>query len=215
MNMGRLIKWAKRARIPAAGQSGFSLVELLISLSVLSIFLVAIYTILLGQTRSYTTQEVAAGVQQTVRIAIEFMVSDLRLAGLDPLKSANTGFESALVTSFRVTSDRANIALGETEANGMVDDTNSERITYRYDSTDNSLKQVLYEGVPGKENTQTLINNVTGLTFRYFDRDGAETDMLSEIRSVDIQLTVSEPAGRDGMLSRTYSTRVRCRNMGV
>lgn len=196
------------------GSEGFSLIEMLISLAVLSLFLVAIYTILLGQTRSYTTQEVAAGAQQTVRMAIEFMASDLRLAGLDPLKSANPGFELATATAFRVTSDRVDIASGDTEANGQIDDELFERVTYRYDATDDTIDQVLYEGSPFQD-TQELVTNVTGVTFRYFDESGAETDVLSEIRSVGLLLTVEEPAGRDGMIERTYSTRIRCRNLGL
>jgi prepilin-type N-terminal cleavage/methylation domain-containing protein len=196
------------------GSEGFSLIEMLISLAVLSLFLVAIYTILLGQTRSYTTQEVAAGAQQTVRMAIEFMASDLRLAGLDPLKSANPGFELATATAFRVTSDRVDIASGDTEANGQIDDELLERVTYRYDATDDTIDQVLYEGSPFQD-TQELVTNVTGVTFRYFDQSGAETDVLSEIRSVGLLLTVEEPAGRDGMIERTYSTRIRCRNLGL
>ncbi len=193
-------------------QDGFSLIELMISLGILSLFMVAIYTILLGQTRSYTTQEVAAGAQQSARIAMEFLVNDLRLAGLNPLKTANTGFESALATSFRVTSDR--VAPGDVEANGQIDDDNFERITYFYNTVADRLEQRLYEGTPFQD-TQTLIESVSGLSFRYFDQDGAETDQLTEIRSVEIVLTVEEPAGLDGMVSRTYNTRVRCRNLGL
>jgi type IV pilus assembly protein PilW len=193
-------------------QDGFSLIELLISLGILSLFMVAIYTILLSQTRSYTTQEVAAGAQQSARIAMEFLVNDLRLAGLNPLKTANTGFESALTTSFRVTSDR--VAPGDFEANGQIDNDNFERITYFYNAVSDRLEQRLYEGTPFQD-TQTLIENVSGLSFRYFDQDGAETDQLTEIRSVEIVLSVREPAGLDGMVSRTYNTRVRCRNLGL
>lgn len=199
-------------------QAGFSLVELLISIGILSIFMVAIYTILLGQTRSYTTQEVAAGVQQTVRMGVEIMIEDLRLAGLDPKRTGGFGFESAQTTSVRITSDR--IPEGQTEANGTLDNAYSERITYYYDSVKNTLEQRLYEGTPNQD-TQTLIDNVTGVTFKYYNHEDVqlfppfESLLLRDIRTVEVLLTVTEPAGRDGMLSRTYSTQVRCRNMGL
>jgi hypothetical protein len=111
-----------------------------------------------------------------------------------------------------VTSDR--VAPGDFEANGQIDNDNFERITYFYNAVSDRLEQRLYEGTPFQD-TQTLIENVSGLSFRYFDQDGAETDQLTEIRSVEIVLSVREPAGLDGMVSRTYNTRVRCRNLGL
>ena len=35
----------------------------------------------------------------------------------------------------------------------------------------------------------------------------------ADIRTVGITLTVNRPAGRDGTVSRTYTTQVRCRNL--
>ncbi|MFZ7126570.1 MAG: PilW family protein [Desulfobacterales bacterium] len=204
---------ACRQRNHQARNGGFTLIELLISLAIFSIFMVAIYTILLGQTRSYTTQQVAAGVQGSVRAVVELMSEDLRQAGLDALNTSGAGFETATATSFRITSDR--VIPGDTQSNGTIDNTNFERITYYFDSTDNTLKQRLYEGTSSAQPGQPLLDNVTGVQFRYLDADDAETAILSEIRNVLISLTVSEPAGRDGMLSRTYNTRVRCRNMGL
>lgn len=192
-------------------EKGFTLVELLVSIAVLSIFMAAIYIILLNQTRAYTTQQVAAGAQQNVRMAIELMAADLRLAGLDPLQTAKAGFEVAGATRFRITSDRAPV--GQIEANGKIDDANFERITYFFDGT--SLRQQLYEGTSNPAPSQSLIDNVSFLSLRYLDQDGAATGILSDIRTVVIELGVQEPAGMDGVIERRYNTRVRCRNVGL
>jgi hypothetical protein len=38
-------------------------------------------------------------------------------------------------------------------------------------------------------------------------------DKLADIRTVEILVTHEEPAGRDGMVSRTLTRRVECRNL--
>jgi len=38
-------------------------------------------------------------------------------------------------------------------------------------------------------------------------------DKLADIRTVEILVTHQEPAGRDEMVSRTLTRRVKCRNM--
>ena len=60
---------------------------------------------------------------------------------------------------------------------------------------------------------------VADLTFAYFDADGnliPEADLAArrlDIRTVGIALTIERPAGRYQVVSRSYSTQVRCRNL--
>jgi hypothetical protein len=58
-------------------------------------------------------------------------------------------------------------------------------------------------------------NNVSNLIFTYYDETGAVTTSRDAIRTVEISMTVQLPAGRGGTVGRTYSTRVRCRNIGL
>ncbi len=194
--------------------AGFSLVEMLVVVAMLSVLMAATYGVMLPLRRSYTTQDVAAGAQQTARMAVEFMAKEIRLAGLNPTESGSDffGFERASATDMQFTSDRVDRASGETEANGTVDDGNSERVGYFFEASDNSLRERRYEG-SASQLTQSLVNNVQALRFRYFDADDAETATLADIRAVHISLTVEEPAGRDGLLQRTYATKVICRNL--
>jgi type IV pilus assembly protein PilW len=77
-------------------------------------------------------------------------------------------------------------------------------------------------------NTQPYIDNVTNLTFTYRDADGQDliNDLgkpdpitaladRADIRTVEISITVQEPAGRDKTVDRTYTTRVWCRNVSL
>lgn len=192
-------------------RAGFTLVEVLVTIAMLSIFVAASMAILIPLSRSYTTTDVASSAQQVVRMAVEIMANDIRLAGLDPLQQAEAGFQEANATSISFTSDR--VVDGEEEANGEIDNTNFESLNYYYEASDNTLRLRLYPGT-SSQTTQTLVENVTDLRFRYFDQDGNETGDLDEIRSVQISMTVEEPAGMDGTVVRSYATRVLCRNLG-
>jgi type IV pilus assembly protein PilW len=201
--------------------SGFTLVEILVAIAMLSIFMAASMAVLVPLSRSYTATDVASSAQQVVRMAVEVIASDIRLAGLDPLKQLQgvdgsgipiCGFQEASATSVRFTCDR--VPEGETEANGTIDDSNFENINYFYDAGAQALMLRLYAGAP-VQTSQQLVNNITNLRFRYYDEDGNETGDLTEIRAVQISMTVEEDAGMEDSIERSYSTRVLCRNLGI
>jgi type IV pilus assembly protein PilW len=201
--------------------SGFTLIEVLVTIAMISVFMAAAMGVLIPLTRSYTTTDVASSAQQVVRMAVEVMASDIRLAGLDPLQQlqgldANglplAGFQEASATLIRFTCDR--VPDGEEEANGKIDDSNFESVSYYYEAATQSLNMRLYSGAP-VQTSQQLVNNVTNLRFRYFDEEGNETGDLDEIRAVQISMTVEEDAGAEGTVERSYTTRVLCRNLGI
>ena len=78
------MNFVKTTRNFAEGNRGFSLNELLVALVIMSVVSSAIYGVFAVSSRSYTTQSVTADVQQSVRSAMEVMLHDIRVAGLDP-----------------------------------------------------------------------------------------------------------------------------------
>ena len=201
-------------------KSGFTLIEVLVTIAMVSVFIAAAMAVLIPLSRSYTATDVASSAQQVVRMAVEVIANDIRLAGLDPLRQLQgvdamglplAGFQEANATSVRFSCDR--VPDGDTEANGQIDNSNFESINYYYEAATQSLNLRLYTGAP-VQTTQQLVNNVTDLRFRYFDEDGNTTSVLSDIRSVQISMTVEEDAGNEGTVERSYTTRVLCRNMG-
>jgi type II secretory pathway pseudopilin PulG len=201
-------------------KNGFSLVELLLALGISMIILLAIYQVFTITSKNFTTQNVAANAQQSLRAAIGLMARDIRAAGLDPIDSDNFGFELAASNKIRITAD--SIDSGSGDFNGNVDETNFERITYEFLS--NQIVQTLYEGTPS-QNPAPLISNINNVEFTYFDTNDNDlidyglsppqvpADELANIRTVEISITVEEPAGRDELISRTLTRRVECRNM--
>jgi type IV pilus assembly protein PilW len=180
-------------------ESGFSLVEMMTALAALAVLFGAMYGGFERLTRSYTAENVKAGAQQTARVAVEMMVQDIRLAGLDPIGGGAAGVLAADATTFRFTAD-ANY-------DGDVDDP-FENIQYQLVGA--NVVQTNHLGAA------ELVTGVESLVFSYLDEDGATLAApvdVNAIRTVVITLTLNRPAGRAQTVSRTYTTQVRCRNL--
>ena len=194
-------------------QSGFTLIELLVAIAMVAIVLAAIVGMFERLSRSYTTQNALADLQQGVRSTLDVMADDIRMAGFNPTQSATPfGIEVANVFNLRVTSDR--------DGDGTIDTTpaGEEIITYWYNSGKKSVQKRWCEGRP-QQDTETLLGgtdnpiNVTFLSFNYLDNNDTPTSIITAIRAIEIILTAQAPAGRVGMVSRTYRTRIEGRNL--
>lgn len=208
---------------------GFTLLELVIALGLTSLVFGIIVAFLLTLTRSSCAQNAAAAAQHSARAGIEYMVHDLRMAGLDPFRTAGAGIEeiSPAGSRLRFTSDRCDHPINSTGCDrpapdGDLDD-QSEEVTYLYDTARQSLRRCFYQSDPDRETCVNLIDKVTpnpGGTplFVFLDGDNNEITMNSDrgrIRTVLITLTVHEPACFNRVMPRTYSARVSLRNVGL
>jgi type IV pilus assembly protein PilW len=200
-----IIAKSKKAPTPApADPGGFTLIELLVAMAIASVMLAAVISLFVALNKSYTRQNAAADAQQIVRSGVDFMAQSIRLAGLDPEQTGKFGIGTATATSIDFTAD-FNLSGGDPE---LPD----ERISYSFSGGElhSSLSP---PGVP-------LVDNVTDLVFTYLAADNSilatpvSTDDLAAIRTVQIALTVREPAGRGKTVARTYATEVKCRNLG-
>jgi len=187
-------------------KSGFTLIELTVVIAIMSIVLGAIFSVFAATNRSATNNEVIAEVMQNLRISIDFMEQDIRMAGLDRFDSANAGIEAATATNLRFTADR--------NMDGALNDS-IERITYFYDAANNRLRQCLWEGT--LNDWQTLAENVTNFQFSYLDADDNLLAFpiadLNQIRTVVVSISVEQPSGRSGPVERTINKRILCRNL--
>jgi prepilin-type N-terminal cleavage/methylation domain-containing protein len=200
--------------------NGLSLVELLMAMAASLIILAAAYSVFTITSKNFTTQNVAASTQQNLRAAIGLMARDIRVAGLDPAGSDSFGIRYASRTKIRFTLD--SVDSGSGDFNGTVDETNFEQITYEFQ--DGQIMQTLYEDTDS-QNAALLISNIVVAQFSYFDAANTDlidagltpprvpTDQLGDIRTVEILMTIQEPAGRDEPVSRTLTRRIECRNM--
>ncbi len=196
------------------------MVELILAMGISTLILIAIYSVFTITSKNFTTQNATASAQQSLRVAIGLMARDIRAAGLDPIDTDSFGVEHATRTKIRITAD--SIDSGTGEFNGTVDETNFERITYEFQG--NQIVQTLYEGT-ASANPAPLISNINNVQFSYLAADNSDlidnglsppqvpADELINIRTVEIQITIAEPAGINEPISRTLTRRVECRNM--
>ncbi len=187
----------------ASGSGGFTVTELVLALAIMMMVMAAMVSLLISLNRVYTAQNVTAGVQQVTRTGINIMTRDIRMAGLNPLKTNQIGILEASVNKFRFQQD--------TNGNGTIETEQNEDIAYLLSGNHQLIRQK--DG--NSRSNKSLIDQVKDLTFKYVDRDDEETTILDDIQTVKISLTVREPAGKGKFISRTYSTRVICRNLGI
>jgi type II secretory pathway component PulJ len=182
------------------------MIEMVLALAAVAIMFGAIYAGFERLNRSYAAENVKAGTQQSARIGVEMMVQDIRLAGLNPLGTAGAGIVAdPTPTLLRFTTDL-----------NFDGDTGDPFEDITYDLSGTTLRQTNRNVDP---NPEILLENVTDLTFTYLDEAGnvIPTANLAarrlDIRTIGISLTLDRPAGRSGVVSRTYTTQVRCRNL--
>jgi type II secretion system protein J len=200
-------------------ECGFTLIELLIAMAIFSMLMVSVYGVYIAYSRTAVIQNSSAAAQQSVRLGLELMAQDIRMAGFDQAGAGNAGIEVATANKIEVWSDRNynnDIANGPIDVSGTIDNADFEMITYELSGTD--LMRILYED-EANEDPQPLIENVTKLEFEYLDSDSNVVSNPSvntdDIVTVEITLKVTEPAGMGDPVFRELITQVYCRNLDL
>lgn len=205
--IAKLFKYLRSKKQPLSGNAGFTLAEVVMALGIMLLVLTAIISLFTSLNRTYTTQNVAAGVQQVTRAGIDIMTRKIRMAGFNPLNLNAIGIVQAEPNRIRFQFDTNGSGTISTNATGDM----NEDITYLLNANNQLIRRLNGDS----DASTSLVENVTDLSFRYLDNQDLETNELGAIRTVEVSLTVEEPAGRDGVLSRTYATRVICRNLNL
>ena len=204
-------KYSHSIYFSATGKYGFSLLELVVGLAIASIAMLSIISVFSTLSRSYTTQTASAGLQQAARVSLDYMVQNIRMAGLNPSRLADVGIIAANAERLEFNLDR--------NLNGVLETVDEEHMAFSFDESESKILAGLYIDDEDHRNWTTLVNNVSNLTFNYFDQNG---DLLGPapdpalIKTVEIFLTVQQRPGRERRpVIRTYSSRVICRNLGL
>ncbi len=219
----------------ANSHGGFTVIEMLVYVSLFGVVLSAIYYLFATNYKSYSSQENSMEMTQDLRAAIQIMTRDIRMAGLDPTGTANLGFlgdDENDPDDDRYNTDN-NSAHFTMDVNGDGDtfDVN-EDIQYYLSATDVLMRRANNtvgdeSASPGKAESP-LAENVTVLAFNYTfadgdtgspdDDPGDDTDDHDDIRSVEIFTQIQTPR-IDPILrkkkSRDLTTRVKVRNAGL
>lgn len=194
-------------------KKGFTAVEMLVSLAILSITLGSIYSLYMSFIRTCTKEGVKINVQQGVRSSLDMMIRDIRLAGLDPTGTDDFGIIAVTPRRILFTADRdMDGELDDADATDGIDDPDMEFMAYEYDGS-SAVRMSLYKADGSLEISDTMVENVTDLSFAYFNSEANTTSVVDDIRTVEIRMTIQKPSGRDDQVSRTLIKRVECRNL--
>lgn len=157
-------------------KTGFTLVEVMMSLVILAMLMTAVA---FAFDASVTNYQANKGIYETVnrgRQALLRITNDLRTASIVALETDDAPDQNTKISLFK---------------------SNGDNITYRYDSSDNTL----YYDDNTSGSSYVLCNHVTGATFNRteheVDRDnGAGGTMpVTAVRDVRIVLTVTDDTG--------------------
>jgi len=200
--------------------SGFTLTELMVSLVISGVLMTAVYAVFNSQQKSYAVQDQLAAAHQNLRAAMNLMVKEIRMAGLDPLKDPTAGInqaeENKIVFKMRLDSNDD----GKVDENDML-----KEITYSlYDSGMDAdlIKDDLGRKV-GAGTNQPVAQNIDALDFVYLDEEGKRLEFpilnLRDIRAVQITLVAKtskpDPTFKQngGFRTKTLTEQVVCRNL--
>ena len=136
---------------------GFSILELLVTMSIFTMVVLAIYLVYETATMSYRTGSVMADLQQTARVALEQMARDIRQAGYFPTTPGST--EAIRIAATDTLSVQAD-----------VDGTGVKYITYGLrDASGNLGTRLLRQAATNLwSGGDVLATDVTVLRFTYF-----------------------------------------------
>ncbi len=168
----------------ATDESGFSLVELLISAVILLVISQAVFGALNRIQQTASCQAEVQAVVDNTRNALRLVEGCIRQAGNDPHQ---TGFEAISIVSPTEVRIRSDITgSGDRDKGDPDGDINDswENISIRYNSNKKRLEVISRNGP-----AQIIAENITHLSLKYFDADGNPTNSGSLVRKITVNLT--------------------------
>jgi type IV pilus assembly protein PilW len=200
-----------------ADSKGFTIIELMLALSIFMIVVSAIYATYLSQQKSHLVQEQVASIQQTLRAAMFTMERDIRMAGysMTPLPMAGVGIiefgekdgtdNDGDGTVDETDGTEHNLGLifaymtldgsdgYDNDNNGTVDDETDEIIQIKYSKYKNSDGQFCVGRGSKKEPAtsftfQPIAENIDFFGLLFLDSNGKSTDKQIDVRSIRITM---------------------------
>lgn len=116
-------------------RGGFSLVELLVVMAILGLVMMSIYSLYQSTQRSTTTQDEVVELQQNLRVAMDRIVRDIRMAGFMIPSGTPISIASANAFTMQTASAAGRIVRIDEDFSSPVNDTTAEK-TFKVASGD-------------------------------------------------------------------------------
>ena len=165
--------------------SGFTLIELLVVLILTSILVSGIYTFLIKQRRTVSTQRLRADIESMAQISFFIIGRDIRRAGSNPLGWDT--YEPGEAIAFEEATANRLIIRADLNGNGNVETNTDERVIYEFvddpDDPDGVADQIRRQA-----GNQLVIQNVKTFDLcyymvgNYWDCNPADPTVIRKIR---------------------------------
>jgi type IV pilus assembly protein PilW len=174
--------------------AGFTLIEVMVSMTIGLVVLAAVAGTFTVQLRQNSAEEQLAQMQQDVRGALDLMVREIEMAGFKSAGGVFNGVATSTATTLQIKLDL--------DYNGLADKA-TEDISYSYSS--GVLTRTL--NTPAVSSA-TLADNLTSFSFSYLDANGAATTTSTAVRRITINITAqtakADPSYPTNGGKRTY-----------
>ena len=188
------------------GKNGFSLVEVMVAMTIATIVIGVVVGAMISQQKNHITQESLVDMQQGLRAAMEVVGSELKMAGYDPTATAGASILTANTAELQFQIDR----------NGDGDWDSGELV--RFALTNDANRDGIADGTPchlGREidggGLQVLAENIDALNFVYFDSNGnvlpAPVANPLAVGSIQITLVARSGSALPGFFIRHRDTK--------
>jgi type IV pilus assembly protein PilW len=156
---------------------GFTLVELMVSMSIGMVILAAVTTTFMSQTRIYNAQEQINEMQQNARGALDIITREVKMAGYKP---NGGGFNGVTYSTTQL------MIQADLDSDGAIStsSTANEQIRYVFDSANQRITRAV-----GSGSAQILAEHISAFSFGYLDTNGTATTVAANIRQVSISIT--------------------------
>jgi prepilin-type N-terminal cleavage/methylation domain-containing protein len=171
--------------------AGFTLIEMMVSITIGMIVIASVTGTFTAQTRQNAAEEQVSQMHQNVRGALDMITRDLMQAGYKAPGNSVTGVTYSSTTQLLIQADLNDDGSAD-PASGSL-----EYIMYAYDSTNKQITRKL-----GSSGTAEIVgDNITACTFTYKDANDASTITSSSIRKMSIAIT-----GQTAKIDPSYSS---------
>ncbi len=190
---------------------GFTLIELMVAMTISTIVTAAIYSTYKAQLSSYVTQQTVVEMQQNARAAIFAMERRIKHAGFNPMgSSAPHDAIIGIVANFAdidtnigsshhqtdIITDATHIAFTmDADEDGVIDNNDNELVAYRLNGEN---LEIYMQDAAGAWGWLPLAENIEALDFVYLRDDGVVVTPpadIDQVRSVQITLIAKSGGG--------------------
>jgi type IV pilus assembly protein PilW len=195
------------------GPKGFTLIELMIGMAIASVLMAGIYSFFQSQLKNHITQQELVDMQQDARAGMSMMISEIRMAGLDP---QNTG-------QFTILSAQEDIIFFRSDIDGNGSVAINEHFYYAL-SNGNLVRGGNFDEDSNMFDLSPVALNIDALNFVYLDGagnvldddgNGNVTSNQAAIRSVEVTLVARSGEQIRGLMYRQKDSRTYTNKQGL